>query len=326
MPPSAPLRLRPVLLDKVWGGDRLGALGFDVRAGARVGEAWVMADLDQTSASGAGGGAVRSLVADGPAAGRTLREALGGDAPVPVLAKFLDAREHLSVQVHPSAQYAAGHPDAHFKTECWYIIAAEPGATLFLGVEPGVTAADLRAAAASGRLVDHLRRVPAVPGDCHLLPSGLIHALGAGVLVAEVQTPSDTTFRLYDWTKEYGRPPRAMHLDEALAACDLSLGAVSVRRDPRAPRARMCTTEYFTVDAVRTDDGAALEIEGDARLRALMVLGGAGAVRRGESATPIRAGDTLVLPPGAPGAPVALTGGAGLDALVVTLAGARSAE
>ena len=262
MPDPCPLPLEPILMPKVWGGRRLASLGKRLPEGANIGESWELADLGATSASGGGGDAARSTIADGPMKGRTLHDALAawgadllGDAKpsesggFPLLVKYLDAREHLSVQVHPSPAYATAHLDAHLKTESWLIVDAEPGAELFIGFKPGVTRDDLGAAIQAGTVPSLMRSRPAVPGECHTLPSGTVHALGAGVLVAEVQTPSDTTFRVYDWTREYDRPERELHIEPALACASFE--------EPPAPlaasgeRSVVARTEFYTMEVVR---------------------------------------------------------------------------
>lgn len=225
---TPPVGLVPVLLDKPWGGDQLARWGLPVAPGAHIGEAWMFADIGRTAVGGAGGGAFHSKILGSPIKNYDLRDAAreweggltgaGSDVEHPLLVKLLHAAQHLSVQVHPSPAYAAAHPEARLKGESWYVLHAEPGAELFLGLAPGCTADEAMHRAREGRIADVLQRVPAVPGDCHTLPSGMVHALGAGVVVAEVQTASDTTFRLYDWPAEYGRAPRALHLDEAREA------------------------------------------------------------------------------------------------------------
>lgn len=263
MPYPYVLTLGPILKEKVWGGRRLERLGKALPSEARVGESWEVADLHATSTSGGGGEAARSVITNGPLAGRTLHDAmtLWGDALLghahptpaggfPLLVKFLDAQEHLSVQVHPSPGYARAHPEAHLKTECWYIVEAEPGSVIFKGVKPGVSREDFGAALRLGQgegVVDLLASVPAVAGDCHNLPSGTVHALGAGVLVAEVQTPSDTTFRVYDWAKEYGRAGRELHVEQALDCIDFAPAESSVRAGPGVRRAELVRTEFYTV-------------------------------------------------------------------------------
>ncbi len=232
-----------MLLSKVWGGDRLARFGKHVTPGDAVGESWELADLAETSTGGAGGGAFRSVITNGPMAGRTLHDAmvawgerfagkvsLSPSGGYPLLVKFLDAKENLSVQVHPSPAYAAAHPGAYIKSECWLILDAQPGAMIYKGLKPGVTREAFgRALTGDGAgVVDLIQAVPAVPGECHNLPSGTCHALGAGVLVLEVQTASDTTFRVYDW----GRKGRALHVAEAMACIDFdSPPPAAVRMD-----------------------------------------------------------------------------------------------
>ena len=142
-----PLLFHPILKAKVWGGRELGKLGKSLPPGALIGESWELADLPESIAEG------RSVIANGELSGKPLRQALQqfkfqimGDAPLtpdggfPLLIKFLDARQNLSVQVHPDDQYARSHPEAHLKSEAWIIISAEPGAVIYKGVKPSVTA------------------------------------------------------------------------------------------------------------------------------------------------------------------------------------------
>ena len=300
-----PLVFHPVVLEKVWGGRRLGALGKILpNAAAMYGESWEIADLDSTSSGGAGGQGVRSVIANGALAGRTIREAIDawGDALLhrgsmtqsafPLLIKFLDAREDLSVQVHPSPEYAAAHADAHLKTECWYIMDAEPGAKVYIGIRPGVTREEFaRLARANDRaIVDVLISRPAVPGECHNLPSGTVHALGAGVLVAEVQTPSDTTFRLYDW----GRTGRTLHVEESLKCATFEPPPAPVRLDGSGLVSDGLTTPYFTV-ALSRPAAAGSPLDAHAG-RVLIAVGGAGEVHGGGGTLRVQRGTTLLVP------------------------------
>lgn len=282
-PHRAPLLLEPILLEKVWGGRRLERLGKKLPPGSPIGESWELADLPATSASGAGGAAARSIISSGPLKGTTLHDAMlaAGDdilAPIartpagdfPLLIKFLDAAENLSVQVHPSPEYAAAHPNAHLKTECWLVLDAEPGSLIYKGVRPGVTPDEFARLARAGdpAIVDALIAVPAIRGECHNLPSGTVHALGAGVLVAEVQTPSDTTFRLYDW----GRTGRELHVEQALACADLAPAPDAVRLDQPDPTGGALATDWFSLHHLRIDhDGAPAAIHAG---RAFIVLSG----------------------------------------------------
>lgn len=255
-----PLTFGPIYKQKVWGGRSLTKLGRDLPGDASVGigESWEIADLTSTSVSGGGGSAEHSVVAEGSLAGKTIRELIGiygqsllgpgvstsDDGGFPLLIKFLDAKENLSVQVHPSPAYAAAHPGAHLKSEAWYVVDAQPGAVIYKGLKPGVTEPILRDAIRANTdeaVVPLLNAVPAVPGDCHYLPSGTLHALGAGVMVAEVQTPSDTTFRVYDW----GRTTRELHVEQALACIDF---ADQGKGDKRGQEPLLCPSQEKTHD------------------------------------------------------------------------------
>ena len=346
-PPLSPMTFRPMLMEKVWGGDRLSRFGKSVAPGARIGESWELADMASTSASGAGGGAAHSVIETGPMAGRTLREAIaayghrllgssrpmshGGVGEFPLLIKYLDAREDLSVQVHPSPEYARHHPGAHLKTECWYILHAEPGARIYKGVRPGVTRAAFESALRSGNgrgVVELLESVPAVAGECHNLPSGTVHALGAGVLVAEVQTPSDTTFRVYDW----GRTGRELHIEQAMACIDFHPAPAATRHGGASAASsgasgggsgaasgggggvgggggggagsrwsRLVTTSFFTLDESRPSASASVPVHsdpGDACI-VLMCIAGAAELRSDDGSFPamvLPAGRTVLVP------------------------------
>ena len=250
----APFTLDVALLPKAWGGRRLGAMYGDTRD--QLGEAWLCADLGETAPSGAGGQAMISGVASGAS---DLHAVLAQD-PIgllgfhaerfPLLVKFLDAAEHLSVQVHPSPAYARTHPGAHVKSEAWVVLEAESGAELMLGVKGIPDRAALAAAARADALPDRLVRVPATPGTACWLPSGLVHALGAGSLVFEVQTASDTTYRLHDWTARYGRAPRAMHLEAGVDAALLDAAPVWGSSARVADGGPILTTPDFEIGAV----------------------------------------------------------------------------
>lgn len=310
-PPGAyPLIFEPVVMEKVWGGRRLGSLGKVLsKPDAKYGESWELADLDSTSASGAGGQGVRSVIANGPMRGRTIREAIaawgddlmsspaGDRRATPLLIKYLDACEDLSVQVHPSPEYAAAHPDAHLKTECWYIMDADPsgGAKIYKGIKPGVSRDEFSRLARAGdpRIVDTLLAWPAIPGECHNLPSGTVHALGAGVLVAEVQTPSDTTYRLYDW----GRAGREMHIEQALACADFTPPPPAI---DFSQASGILASPFYTISMARWAAGPAAPLAAHAGC-VLMFLRGQGEIvcddpNAGQVPIPVKRGSTVLVP------------------------------
>ena len=227
------LTFTPLLVPKVWGGRRLEGWGKNLPKGQAIGESWEIADLP-------GDGPV-SVVDAGPNAGTTLRsvlethpDALMGTARLdaqgrfPLLIKFLDACENLSVQVHPDQAWVDTHPGDHLKSEAWLVLDATDTGTIHAGLTEGMTTERLARCVNDGTVERALRSVSARPGDCHTLVSGTCHALGAGVLVAEVQTTSDTTFRVYDW----GRTGRDIHVAQSLACIDPDAAPPCVEAPP----------------------------------------------------------------------------------------------
>jgi mannose-6-phosphate isomerase len=213
------LRFAPVLQERIWGGQALGRLfGRDLPSGAAIGESWEIVDRAEA----------QSVVRSGRYAGSTLRallEAHGGDImgpdwpaarAFPILVKWLDCRDRLSLQVHPPADRAAalgGEP----KTENWYIAEAAPGAALIVGLRPGVTRSQFERALAAGTLEECVSRFEVAAGDSILVRSGTVHAIDAGNVILEIQQNSDTTYRVYDWGRRGADgKPRRLHEREAL--------------------------------------------------------------------------------------------------------------
>jgi len=223
--PHYPYLFAPIYKDRVWGGRRLELdFGRILPGSGPIGESWELTDR----AEGV------SVVANGSKAGKTLRDlieadAVGvmGDAPLlkgrfPLLVKILDAREVLSLQVHPPAAPAAalgGEP----KTEMWYFVGAGPGSEIFAGIKRGVSREVFETSVADGTVARCFHRIPVRAGDAMLLPSGRVHALGAGLLLFEIQQNSDTTYRVFDWNRKGldGRP-RPLHVPESLQSIDFT--------------------------------------------------------------------------------------------------------
>ncbi len=304
--PLGPLRFQRRFLEKPWGGRALERRpGIALPAGARVGETWELVDRE----------AENSLVAEGAPEGLALRalmeadaRALLGKAPAgkggrfPLLVKYIDAAEELSVQVHPDDLCAARlGGSAEAKTEAWYVVDAAPGAALYAGLKPGVTRADLARIGSTPEVVEALWRFEVAPGDCMVVPGGTVHAIGRGVTILEVQQNSDTTYRLWDWGRVGldGRP-RETHLEAALEAA--SYGAP--RRPPvqavwedkgalaRAPLAR---SRFFGMNALRVREEARLATGGQFQIYA--VLEGRGTLRAREGgARMLSPGDVWLVP------------------------------
>ncbi len=223
-----PLTFAPVFKRYTWGGSRLARIaGRDAPAG-KVAESW------EVSAHRNG----QTPVANGPLAGQLLSDLLRshGEALVghrnraaiararfPLLIKLLDANDWLSVQVHPGDEYALRHEGDLGKTEMWVVLEADAGAELIFGLDAETDEAALRRALAENRLEALLHRQPARAGDVFFVPAGTIHAIGPGLLLAEIQQSSDTTYRLYDWGRDpAGAEPRPLHVEQALAVLDFS--------------------------------------------------------------------------------------------------------
>lgn len=217
------LRFHPLYQERVWGGRALEtALGRKLPANQPIGESWEIVDRPEA----------QSIVRGGAFGGRTLRElfALAGDAlmgpkwpiekPFPVLVKWLDCRERLSLQVHPPAKIAAslgGEP----KTENWYIAHTAPGAELIVGLRRGVTRAKFERAIAENKLEECVHHFSVATGDSILVHSGQVHAIDAGNLILEIQQNSDTTYRVYDWGRMgLDGKPRQMHVEQSLRSID----------------------------------------------------------------------------------------------------------
>ncbi len=320
-----PLKFVPVFQKRIWGGQKIKQLlGRPVpaeSARAAVGESWELADLPPGSVQGdstgaAPDGSLSSLIANGKLAGKTLHQAIlaeptaimgaAGNGYFPLLIKFLDARENLSVQVHPDAAYVQKHPGAHRKSEAWYVLAAEPGAKIYKGLKPGVDRIVFSAAARSGRVEPLLQAVPARTGDCHYLESGTVHALGAGVLVAEVQTPSDTTFRLFDWNRlGADGKPRELHIEPALevigfdAAAPPPAPATTDRWHGNGPgrSTELAHGPHFSIRRVSLEQGEDAVAGG--RAVVWICIRGQGVLTCQDSGpTAFAAGETLLIPAG----------------------------
>ena len=213
------LKFTPQLMTKVWGGDKLHET-FGKDKGQKIGESWEISGVPQKV----------SVVCQGPFKGQSLTDLLNqyGKRLVgekvyaqygkefPLLFKFIDACEDLSVQLHPDDALAKERHKSFGKTEMWYVLQADPGARLVIGFEPGTTMETYHKHLADHTITDILNEIPVSAGDAFFIPPGLVHAIGAGVVLAEIQQTSDVTYRLFDWDRpDDNGQMRALHIDEA---------------------------------------------------------------------------------------------------------------
>jgi mannose-6-phosphate isomerase len=291
-----PLTFRPVLKDYVWGGRNLERLyGRELPPG-KVAESWEIAAHDDGTV----------VIDNGPHAGKLLTELhaeLGLDLighrcqwaqarnKFPLLVKLLDAKEPLSVQVHPDDAYAQEHEGNELgKSEMWVVLDAEPGAAVILGVKAGTTAAAFRQAIGDGTLERYLHYMPVQSGDSVCVPSRSLHAILGGLVIAEIQQNSNTTYRVYDWNRTgSGGRPRPLHLDKALDVINFDQVEPAlpqpqlVQEEKGLQRFVLCQNGYFTVERLEMApgkvfygraDGASLEIWGTIRGTAVVAGNG----------------------------------------------------
>jgi mannose-6-phosphate isomerase len=300
-----PLRFDPIYQYRLWGGRRLSDLLSAPLPGDRpVGEAWVLSDRTD----------YQSLVANGPLKGQTLgqtmeqyREQLMGKLSsrfhrFPLLLKFLDAREMLSVQVHPSDAHPELIPAGDTaKTEAWVVIEAEQGSHIYAGLRPGTTAGNLRQSLDDGTIADHLVSIEPKPGDAVFIPAGTVHTLGNDVVVFEVQQNSDVTFRLYDWghidpaTKE----PRPLQVEQAFAcigfgASDSGLAAPRVETTAPVERERLFDCNAFLLWRLLGQDQ--FTVGATAEPRMLVGIEGSGQIMHKGTPYAVGKGDVWLLP------------------------------
>ena len=260
-----PFIFQPILKERIWGGRELERLyAKPLPPGKPIGESWEISDRPGDA----------SVIANGPLAGKTLRwlmenhaaEILGkaksaAEGRFPLLCKILDAREKLSLQVHPPADKAKklkGEP----KTEMWFITDAAPDASLYVGLKRGVTRAEFEKKISDGSVADCFHRIPVRAGDAMFLPSGRVHAIGDGLVIFEIQQNSDTTYRVFDWNRVgLDGKPRELHVAQSLASIDFNdfepkLAGTKFTADGKIQKRPLVNDPLFNVEAWKLDSGA----------------------------------------------------------------------
>ena len=297
-----PLRLEPIFQYRLWGGRRLERWSRAPLPGdGPIGEAWILSDRDDHA----------SKVAEGPHAGKTLRELFAAEPEAmlgaqkdqfqkyPLLLKFLDATEMLSVQVHPSDDHKdLLPPGERGKTESWLVLDAEPSSSIYAGLQPNVTAEAMRAHSADGTVEQDLASFNPQPGDGLFIEAGTVHALGGGVVVFETQQNSDVTFRLFDWNRvdEKTGQSRELHIEQAIQSTNFD--AVAVKPSEPKPltdaREEMFSCEFFKVDRLKGDQPFPVGAPG--LMRVVVALAGEGSFGFEGTDYDVKPGDVYVLP------------------------------
>ena len=291
-----PLKFQPVYKQRIWGGQKLREFfGKDIPPLEKIGESWELTDLPND----------KSVITNGELAGKTLeavikkypKEVMGNKnfaGPFPLLIKFLDAEDILSVQVHPDKETCRKTGKGEPKTECWYIVAAQAGAVIYKGLKKGVTKEQFAQAIEKGTVAELLMKITVKKGQCHFLPAGTVHAIGAGLLIAEIQMPSDTTYRIFDWGRlDHAGKPRQLHIKEAMESIhfDSSNDNLSV-----TTVGRLVDCKYFKVDKGHQAKGCETLLS-PGILKVLIILQGSGTIIGKDShSVDFKAGETIVIP------------------------------
>ena len=299
-----PFIFQPIFKDRVWGGRELERLyGKKIPAGAPIGESWEISDRPNDE----------NVVTNGEFAGTNLRwlmenhasEILGGARPAaagrfPLLCKILDARDKLSLQVHPPAAKAAelkGEP----KTEMWFIADAAPGAELFVGLKRGVTRAEFEKKIADGSVADCFHRVPVRAGDTRFLPSGRVHAIGTGLVIFEIQQNSDTTYRVFDRNRTgLDGKPRELHIAQSLASIDFNdfepkLVETKFITDGQVQKRVLVKDPLFNVETWKLNSGARGLLK-PGKLQIVAVTKGEIEIQGGSATVNLSAGQFSLIP------------------------------
>lgn len=292
------LQLQPIYQERVWGGRRLESfLGRQLPPGPPIGESWEIVDRPEA----------QSTVRSGPFKGTSLRKVIEKHAadlmgpdwdpsrPFPILVKWLDCSERLSLQVHPPKAVApslGGEP----KTENWYVAYSHPGASLFVGLKKGVTHQAFSEALARGSADDCVNRVPVNAGDSVLVQSGQVHAIDAGNLILEIQQNSDTTYRLYDWGRVgLDGKPRKLHVEESLKSILWEEGPPDlVRAAPTSATIAAC--DEFSIRRVILGRGETLKFAAREQVRILSVSAGGLTLGSGPATRPVGLGENVIIP------------------------------
>ena len=299
-----PLRFKPIYQYRLWGGRRLADLLTAPLPSGPIGEAWILSDRDDHA----------SQVADGPLRGQTIGQLLnqspkqmlgklaGRFCRFPLLLKFIDAHEMLSVQVHPSDAYKDLLPAGETgKTEAWVVLEAGTASRIYAGLKQGTTADDLRRAITDGTVADDLVWFSPKPGDGVFVPAGTVHALGGDVVAFEVQQNSDVTFSLYDWDHIDAKTGqrRPLQVDQALACIDfpgVAAGLVTPVVEATTPvgRERLFHCEHFWLWRLRGQSPFTVGAAGVPRV--LACIEGTGQVEHLGANYAVGKGDVLLLP------------------------------
>lgn len=299
-----PLKFEPILKERIWGGEKLHLLLGKKRLGTHIGESWEIADVGQDA----------SVVANGHLKGVNLRELMKNYGKellgarvherfgnnFPLLIKYIDAGQDLSIQLHPDDALAGKRHGACGKTEMWYVMQADPGSRLIVGFKEGVDKQIYLQHLHEKKLTEILNMETVGPGDACYIPAGRIHAIGAGVLLAEIQQASDITYRVFDWDRTDPQGlRRQLHTEEALEAMDFkAVTSCKTEYSKTLNKAsQIIESKYFTTNVLVLNTDKYMDHSRLDSFVIYMCVSGAGASFSGDGFTvDLRYGETLLIP------------------------------
>ena len=319
-PSLPPLKFKPALKDKVWGGHRLEAMVGAPQTNRNIGEAWLIWEGLVVEEGPLQGKSIAQLTREMP--NELLGTQSAGQTHFPLLIKFLDPNDWLSVQNHPDDAYAAQHEGVPFgKCEVWWVLDAAPNTSIIHGLKRTVSEAELKAAMTNGQFRDLVEYVPAQVGDIFMNTHGIVHALGTGVMIYELQQSSDITYRLYDWDRQPapGEPVRELHIDKGAAVADrdpISQHKVHpvVLSETWGTRRVFVACRYFAGEALHVQQPAWLDTQGRS-FHILTLLDGTATVQTATYHSQLNKGESVLLPANTGTYSIVPTGG-GIEAIL----------
>ena len=303
-----PLLMRPVSKEILWGGDKLKKEYAKTAPFEKIAESWELTVRSDGM----------SVIANGVYAGMSMEryialgktDVLGTNCKkydrFPLLIKFIDAADNLSVQVHPDDAYALPKENEFGKTEMWYIMDAEPGAKLVYGLADGCTLEEFAGAVADGTVEEKLNYVEVHRGEVYFIPSGQVHAIGAGILIAEIQQNSNITYRVYDYNRRQSDGSlRQLHTDKALDVIKIrtedEIDAIRFAEAPGSANCEiLCACEYFTSEKYVTsrENVAVVHVDAGSFVSILVLEADGGCLEMGDEILPLHRGDSYFIPAG----------------------------
>lgn len=299
---NTPIKLKPVFKEIVWGGNRLkDDYGFESDLN-NIAEAWMLCARDDGD----------NIIENGDHKGESFKAFINANKDLlgtkgasyeefPLLIKFIDAKADLSVQVHPDDEYAKIHENSYGKTEAWYILDCDEGAELIYGFNKNITADEFKKSIEDNTFLDYVNKVKVKKGDVFFISAGTLHAIGSGILLAEVQQNCNTTYRVYDYNRMVNGKPRELHVEKALDVTNTvpptrngDADGEPVRNGDSVEQA-LCSCDFFKMDTIDVTGEYSFEVNGESFV-SLLVLSGNGSICSNDTVLALRAGDSIFVP------------------------------